>query len=191
MGWLVGGWTTHLKNIRELGSFPQVGVKIPKIFELPPPSLSLWHWNLWNFWVVDLALNFSAPKGPWFHHNIFGSSELGTILWQNCFGMSKGQNLQPWIFIWIYFPAVNDSICQITGYKKTWFSAGRRKTLVLNGVWAPCFGGFKAQQRVPGMFRSRSVAGGAVGRSKGSDFWYMSRPLVSYTRMSQEVRING
>ena len=25
---LVGGWTTHLKNIRQIGSFPQVGLKI-------------------------------------------------------------------------------------------------------------------------------------------------------------------
>ena len=27
---LVGGWTTHLKNIRQIGSFPQVEVKINK-----------------------------------------------------------------------------------------------------------------------------------------------------------------
>ena len=37
---LVGGWTTHLKNmLLKFGSFPQqIGVKIPKIFEVSPSS---------------------------------------------------------------------------------------------------------------------------------------------------------
>ena len=36
---LVGGWTTHLKNMNvKMGSSsPNFGVKIPKMFELPPP----------------------------------------------------------------------------------------------------------------------------------------------------------
>ena len=29
---------THLKNMSQIGNLPQIGVKIPKIFELPPPS---------------------------------------------------------------------------------------------------------------------------------------------------------
>ena len=33
--WLVV--STHLKNISQNGNLPQIGVKIPKIFELPPP----------------------------------------------------------------------------------------------------------------------------------------------------------
>ena len=28
--WLVGGWTNPLKNISQIGSFPQIGLKIPK-----------------------------------------------------------------------------------------------------------------------------------------------------------------
>ena len=37
---LVGGWTTHLKNmlVKMGASSPIFGVTIPKIFELPPPS---------------------------------------------------------------------------------------------------------------------------------------------------------
>ena len=37
---LVGGWTTHLKNmLLKFGSFPQqIGVKIPKIFEVSHKS---------------------------------------------------------------------------------------------------------------------------------------------------------
>ncbi len=30
MGLLVGGWATHLKNISQNGSFPQIGVNIKK-----------------------------------------------------------------------------------------------------------------------------------------------------------------
>ena len=33
---LVGGWATHLKNIGQIGSFPQVGEK--KVYWKPPPS---------------------------------------------------------------------------------------------------------------------------------------------------------
>ena len=47
---LVGGWTTHSKNISQIGSFPQVGIKI-KIFELTPPS----HGYAWKgFSALDI-----------------------------------------------------------------------------------------------------------------------------------------
>ena len=36
---LVGGWTNPFeKYARQIGEFPQIGVKIQKIFALPPPS---------------------------------------------------------------------------------------------------------------------------------------------------------
>ena len=56
---LIGGWvSTHLKNMHKSNwvHLPQVsGVKIPKIFELPPPSHQastvpkLYPW-VWRFW---------------------------------------------------------------------------------------------------------------------------------------------
>ena len=30
---LVGGWTTHLKNMSQIGSLPQIGVKIKNIWD--------------------------------------------------------------------------------------------------------------------------------------------------------------
>ena len=41
---LVGGWTTHLKNmlVKLENLSPNIGLKIPKIFEPPPTSLPLW-----------------------------------------------------------------------------------------------------------------------------------------------------
>ena len=36
LSWLVV--STHFKNISQIGNLPQVGVKMKKIFELPPPS---------------------------------------------------------------------------------------------------------------------------------------------------------
>ena len=36
--WLVV--STHLRNISQMGNLPQAGMKIPKIFELPPPKRS-------------------------------------------------------------------------------------------------------------------------------------------------------
>ena len=35
---LVGGFNPVEKYARQNGNLPQVGVKIPNIFELPPPS---------------------------------------------------------------------------------------------------------------------------------------------------------
>ena len=35
---LVGGFNPSEKYARQIGLFPQIGMKIPKIFELPPPS---------------------------------------------------------------------------------------------------------------------------------------------------------
>ena len=35
---LVGGFNPFEKYARQIGNLPQIGVKIPKIFELPPPS---------------------------------------------------------------------------------------------------------------------------------------------------------
>ena len=39
----VGGFNPFGKYARQIGSFPQIGVKIPKIFELPPPRQSFSH----------------------------------------------------------------------------------------------------------------------------------------------------
>ena len=35
---LVGGFKPSEEYARQIGHLPQIGVKIPKIFELPPPS---------------------------------------------------------------------------------------------------------------------------------------------------------
>ena len=46
---LVGGWTNPCKKYdREIGNLPQIGVKSPKIFELPPPRqwFTLWSTNI-------------------------------------------------------------------------------------------------------------------------------------------------
>ena len=38
---LAGGFNPSEKYDRQIGHLPQIGVKIPKIFELPPPSQKL------------------------------------------------------------------------------------------------------------------------------------------------------
>ena len=38
---LVGGWTTHLKNISQTGNLPQIGVEIKNNYLKPPPSFDI------------------------------------------------------------------------------------------------------------------------------------------------------
>ena len=47
---LVGGWTTHLKNISQIGSFPQVGVNIN---------------NIWNHHLGNFELNVYICQDYW------------------------------------------------------------------------------------------------------------------------------
>ena len=39
--YLVGGWTTHLKNVSQIGSFPQIGMKINNIWNHQPDIHSI------------------------------------------------------------------------------------------------------------------------------------------------------
>ena len=47
---LVGGWTTHLKNISQIGSLPQVGVNIN---------------NIWNHHLGNFELNVYICQDYW------------------------------------------------------------------------------------------------------------------------------
>ena len=71
---LVGGWvSTHLKNmiVKLDHETPRIGVKIPKIFELPPPSDFRISWPLHNTRIRD-KLGCSLPVT---HHG-YGCSHL-------------------------------------------------------------------------------------------------------------------
>ena len=77
MDFLVGGWTNPLeKYARQIGSFPQiVGVKIQKIFELPPPSYTLTiqipYYEKWDEFI---------PKGVGFDPGTFGKLTSLTLV---------------------------------------------------------------------------------------------------------------
>ena len=64
---LVGGWTNPFeKYARQNGNLPQIGVKIPKIFELPPPSFVFcWSVVFFSFgqhvFVIMTTTTFSLP----------------------------------------------------------------------------------------------------------------------------------
>ena len=51
--WLVGGWTTHLKNISQIGWFPQVGLKIKNVWNHRPDDVSM-------VVIMDLPILFNS-----------------------------------------------------------------------------------------------------------------------------------
>ena len=53
--------STHLKNISQIGSFPQVGVKIKK-YLTPPTSQFLIRWPNFFFWINWYILPGFQPK---------------------------------------------------------------------------------------------------------------------------------
>ncbi len=58
---LVGGWTTHLKNIRQIGSFPQGSGWKYKIFEPPPRQWSCFFSDMLNSTSVE-TWDFLPPS---------------------------------------------------------------------------------------------------------------------------------
>ena len=67
MVYLVGGWTNPFeKYARPIGSSPQVGVNIKKIFELPPPSILDFfvYVEMYTFWDWRINPAFSW-RNPW------------------------------------------------------------------------------------------------------------------------------
>ena len=52
--YLVGGWTTHLKNISQIGNLPQIGVNMKNIWN----HQTVTHWQIIGYQVSDAH----APK---------------------------------------------------------------------------------------------------------------------------------
>ena len=59
---LVGGWTNPSENICQIGSFPQVGMKI-FLFLKPPPGINIIHLLLWK--PVSWLCSFEKNRFPY------------------------------------------------------------------------------------------------------------------------------
>ena len=76
---LVGGFNPFEKYDRQIGSFPQIEVNIPKIFELPPPrfknlpkfTLQVMVW-LGDVWGEQVLWDFLGPKNPFLPDSFSG-----------------------------------------------------------------------------------------------------------------------
>ena len=56
MGFLVGGFNPFLKNISQIGSFPQVRVENKKCLKPPPRFLPYWHFFVSLETIIRLSL---------------------------------------------------------------------------------------------------------------------------------------